>query len=217
MANRNPYAPTGLLRLLNRRYFSAENPNGLRLASAIARKGARTVPDGDPIDNLPGDMDSRNVKEHELASTKASTSPSKLRRAEARETATQTGRRSPLGYGRGPSKRLSRNVWRGWMAGARCDSGRLSKPVWTASCGPRPPASTIAVTRRVTKRSDREEWRVIEPYLPPARTTGRPRAWPMREIVNAIFYVLRGGMAWRLLPIGLSAVEHGLPLVRGLA
>jgi transposase len=45
-----------------------------------------------------------------------------------------------------------------------------------------------------------EEWRVIEPHLPPARTTGRPRAWPMREIVNAIFYVLRGGMAWRLLP-----------------
>ena len=37
------------------------------------------------------------------------------------------------------TQRLSRNVWRGWMAGARCDSGRLSKPVWTASCGPRPP------------------------------------------------------------------------------
>jgi len=45
-----------------------------------------------------------------------------------------------------------------------------------------------------------EEWRVIEPYLPPPKTTGRPRAWPMREIVNAIFYVLRGGIAWRLLP-----------------
>lgn len=44
------------------------------------------------------------------------------------------------------------------------------------------------------------EWHVIEPYLPPPKTTGRPRAWPMREIVNAIFYVLRGGIAWRLLP-----------------
>jgi len=53
--------------------------------------------------------------------------------------------------------------------------------------------------RYQTDMSD-EEWRVIEPHLPPARTTGRPRAWPMREIVNAIFYVLRGGMAWRLLP-----------------
>jgi putative transposase len=44
------------------------------------------------------------------------------------------------------------------------------------------------------------EWRVIEPYLPPCRETGRPRAWPLGEIVNAIFYVLRGGIAWRLLP-----------------
>ena len=33
-----------------------------------------------------------------------------------------------------------------------------------------------------------------------ARKTGRPRAWPLREIVNAIFYVMRGGIAWRLLP-----------------
>jgi putative transposase len=47
------------------------------------------------------------------------------------------------------------------------------------------------------------EWRVIEPYLPPPKNTGRPRAWPMREIVNAIFYVLRGGIAWRLLPSDL--------------
>jgi len=44
------------------------------------------------------------------------------------------------------------------------------------------------------------EWRVIEPLLPPAKKTGRPRAWPLREIVNAIFYVMRGGIAWRLLP-----------------
>jgi transposase len=44
------------------------------------------------------------------------------------------------------------------------------------------------------------EWRVIEPYLPPCSENGRPRDWPLREIVNAIFYVLRGGSAWRLLP-----------------
>ena len=29
------------------------------------------------------------------------------------------------------------------------------------------------------------------------------RTWPMREILNAIFYVLRGGIAWRLLPTDL--------------
>src|SRR5215217_6597364 len=45
-----------------------------------------------------------------------------------------------------------------------------------------------------------EEWALLEPHLPAPCLTGRPRAWPMREIVNAIFYVLRSGCAWRLLP-----------------
>ena len=44
------------------------------------------------------------------------------------------------------------------------------------------------------------EWALIEPHLPPPCATGRPRAWPMREIMNALFYVLRSGCAWRLLP-----------------
>ena len=44
------------------------------------------------------------------------------------------------------------------------------------------------------------EWRVIEPHLPEPRATGRPRSWAMREIVNGIFYVMRAGCAWRLLP-----------------
>jgi transposase len=47
------------------------------------------------------------------------------------------------------------------------------------------------------------EWSVIEPYLPPARGMGRPRVWPMREIVNGIFYVMRAGCPWRLLPSDL--------------
>src|SRR5712675_2154651 len=45
-----------------------------------------------------------------------------------------------------------------------------------------------------------EEWRVIEPHLTEPRATGRPRSWAMREIVNGIFYVMRAGCAWRLLP-----------------
>lgn len=45
-----------------------------------------------------------------------------------------------------------------------------------------------------------EEWSVIEPFLPCTAKRGRPPKWPMREIINAIFYVLRGGIAWRLLP-----------------
>jgi len=44
------------------------------------------------------------------------------------------------------------------------------------------------------------EWAVLAPLLPARSPMGRPPAWPMREIVNAIFYVLRGGIPWRLLP-----------------
>ncbi len=44
------------------------------------------------------------------------------------------------------------------------------------------------------------EWVVIKPLMPEPRQRGRPRAWPLREIVNAIFDVLRGGIAWRLIP-----------------
>ena len=44
------------------------------------------------------------------------------------------------------------------------------------------------------------EWQILEPLLPGEAACGRKWAWPMREIVNGIFYVLRGGVAWRLLP-----------------
>lgn len=44
------------------------------------------------------------------------------------------------------------------------------------------------------------EWEIIAPFMPPPARTGRPREWPMREIMNAIFYVLRAGCPWRLLP-----------------
>jgi putative transposase len=45
-----------------------------------------------------------------------------------------------------------------------------------------------------------DEWRVLEPLVPRAKPGGRPRAHETRELLNAIFYVLRGGSAWRLLP-----------------
>jgi putative transposase len=44
------------------------------------------------------------------------------------------------------------------------------------------------------------EWARIEPHLPVPKTPGRPRIHPPREILNAIFYVLRSGCTWRLLP-----------------
>lgn len=44
------------------------------------------------------------------------------------------------------------------------------------------------------------EWALLEPLLPPASHVGRPRKWPMRRIVEAILYLLRGGLPWRMLP-----------------
>jgi transposase len=45
-----------------------------------------------------------------------------------------------------------------------------------------------------------KEWELLAPLLPPPAETGRPRQWPMREIINALSYVLRGGCPWRMLP-----------------
>ena len=44
------------------------------------------------------------------------------------------------------------------------------------------------------------EWHQLAPYLPDENVCGRPRKHPAREILDAIFYVIRGGCAWRLLP-----------------
>ena len=44
------------------------------------------------------------------------------------------------------------------------------------------------------------EWKYIEPYMPTPKGHGRPRVHSTREILDAIFYVLRSGCQWRMLP-----------------
>jgi putative transposase len=44
------------------------------------------------------------------------------------------------------------------------------------------------------------EWSCLESHLPAPKADGRPRIHPLREILDAIFYVVRSGCAWRLLP-----------------
>lgn len=44
------------------------------------------------------------------------------------------------------------------------------------------------------------EWRVLKPLLPPPRHVGRPRAVDLREVMNAILYILTTGCQWRALP-----------------
>ena len=41
---------------------------------------------------------------------------------------------------------------------------------------------------------------MIAPLMPEAASCGRPPVWSMREVLNAIVYVLRGGIAGRLIP-----------------
>jgi putative transposase len=44
------------------------------------------------------------------------------------------------------------------------------------------------------------EWECLEPHVPPPNKRGRPKTHTTREILNAIFYILKSGCAWRLLP-----------------
>ncbi len=48
------------------------------------------------------------------------------------------------------------------------------------------------------------QWQIMEPLIPPAKPGGHPRTVDMREVVNGIFYVLRTGCGWEMLP-------HDLP------
>lgn len=45
-----------------------------------------------------------------------------------------------------------------------------------------------------------EEWEILKPLIPPAKSGGRPRSTDMREVLNGIFYVLKSGCQWRMLP-----------------
>ena len=44
------------------------------------------------------------------------------------------------------------------------------------------------------------EWELMAPYIPAAEPGGRPREANMREVMNAIFYVLKSGIQWDMLP-----------------
>ena len=45
-----------------------------------------------------------------------------------------------------------------------------------------------------------EEWKYIEPLIPPAKPGGGKRRIDMREVVNGIMYILSTGCQWRYIP-----------------
>jgi putative transposase len=67
-----------------------------------------------------------------------------------------------------------------WTASARCQYERLSE-------------------RYASDVTD-AEFALIEPLLPPARRGGRRRTTDLRDVLNAILYLIRTGCQWRMLP-----------------
>jgi putative transposase len=45
-----------------------------------------------------------------------------------------------------------------------------------------------------------DEWDYIKDLIPEAKPGGRPRKINMREVINGINYLVRGGIAWRMMP-----------------
>src|SRR3954453_15145215 len=45
-----------------------------------------------------------------------------------------------------------------------------------------------------------DQFRLLEPLIPPARPGGRPRTTNMRKLLDGLFYLLRTGCQWRHLP-----------------
>ncbi|CCG09014.1 IS4 family Transposase [Pararhodospirillum photometricum DSM 122] len=84
------------------------------------------------------------------------------------------------------------------MALTRSSTERLS--MWNKST-----CSRMAAIEKKTKRypSDLtdEEWGALEPLLPQPSGRGRKRTTDLREVVNALRYMVRSGCEWRMLPV----------------
>ena len=59
------------------------------------------------------------------------------------------------------------------------------------------------------------EWKLVRPFIRPAKRGGRPRSVDVCDVMNAIFYVLSTGCQWNAIPSVLpprSTVWHDLDL-----
>jgi transposase len=45
-----------------------------------------------------------------------------------------------------------------------------------------------------------DEWKLVEPLIPPGKTGGGKRTVILREVVNGLMYVLSTGCQWRAIP-----------------
>ena len=72
------------------------------------------------------------------------------------------------------------------------------------------PARRLAYTTDLTD----EEWQILAPLLPPEKSGGRPRKYPIREVINGMQYVLHGGCARRLMPYDLPHWQTAYQIFR---
>ncbi len=45
-----------------------------------------------------------------------------------------------------------------------------------------------------------DQFRLLEPFIPPAKPGGRPRTTDVRRLLDGLFYLVRTGCQWRHLP-----------------
>jgi putative transposase len=62
---------------------------------------------------------------------------------------------------------------------------------------------TDAKMKRYPSDLTRTQWKRLKRLLPEAKPGGRPRSVDLREVLNGIFYITRGGCAWRMMPTDL--------------
>ena len=79
-----------------------------------------------------------------------------------------------------------------------------------------PPALPSGTGLRYPSDLTDAEWALVEPMIPPAKHGGRPRDVNVREVLNAICYVLSTGCQWQALAEGPATEEHSALLLHAV-
>ena len=99
-------------------------------------------------------------------------------------------------------KSYESDVIQGWWPGF----GR-GHQMWTSKNRARYDRSKLRYPSDLTDN----EWRLVEPLIPPGKRGGDKRTVVMREVVNGLMYVLSTGCQWRAIPKDLppKSTVHG--------
>src|SRR5512135_3506232 len=62
------------------------------------------------------------------------------------------------------------------------------------------PKKPGATPKRYPSDLTHTQWKRLKRLLPPAKPGGRPRSVKLREVLNGILYIARGGCSWRMMP-----------------